>query len=254
MNDVGVSYGCSILSLLAVESKMDNAFKEEFENFIEKFKNDFQKSSLSDDSIKRNLKDILHWRIKFIKWVVNKTIDPKEIIPEAIDQLAGLGGAIEFAVIAEAIGESFNITKQLASNKHLKSDTENDLWEPELQKIEDLNTDAFITAMQTFPPAFKEYVGASLVVEWILLVVYLMRDKELPVNAKHLSWLNEKLKFANRIYGAFPKYLEYWMSALNKGEESISLPDLLLSGPVMSDEDYNFYLEKKAHFNAWNQK
>lgn len=27
--------------------------------------------------------------------------------------------------------------------------------------------------------------------------------------------------------------------------------DFLLSGPVMSNEDYNHFLEKKNHFNQW---
>ena len=40
---------------------------------------------------------------------------------------------------------------------------------------------------------------------------------------------------------------------VGKNQKMNRIQKLLLKAPVMSDEDYNFYLEKRNHFNQWNQ-
>jgi len=38
-----------------------------------------------------------------------------------------------------------------------------------------------------------------------------------------------------------------------KNNKKNKIQKLLLQAPTMSDEDYNLYLEKRNHFNQWNQ-
>ncbi len=47
----------------------------------------------------------------------------------------------------------------------------------------------------------------------------------------------------------FPYKKEYVKK--EKEEELTDFQDFLLSAPIMTDEDYDFYLEKKQDFNQW---
>lgn len=255
MQEAGINSGYSILSLLEVEDKINPQLQKEFRIFIEAFKDNYQNAPLDISVIKNNLKDLLELRIKCFQWLLKGGFNPSEILPDAIDEFAGLGEDLIFSVIAEAVGDSFNISKGILkkSKDVISSDID---FTKNSQTIEELSAESFIAFLQNAPEVLKELVAYSLVSEWILVVVYLMRDSELPKNKKHLIWLNDTLNESNRIYVSSAIKLELLpenYSTTKVSSENVSFSDLLLEAPVMSEEDYNFYLNKKEHFNKWNQ-
>ena len=71
--------------------------------------------------------------------------------------------------------------------------------------------------------------------------------------------LNNNLLKLNIPVNFQSKYVEIIILPINNIDDEVDNDELLntdfqnflLSGPVMSNEDFNYFLEKKKHFNQW---
>jgi len=244
----------SVLSLLQHEDELDEEMREEAHAFAEWLKLLLLDNDIDEQKVGNSLKRVLEFRIKAIQWLQKHDIEYGDL--KDILDIMDLGNDPLFGVVAEPAGDSISLMK--ATFEHLQKAV--DLGQLEsLADVGEISIEQLGASISILPPAVqqivKNYLGSSLMIEFCLIGIFMMKDDMVKKDAALLKKFSEWLNKYNQLYLVSCKasqLLPADYQIASKSETVSHLQQILINGPVMSDEEYEYFLEKRAHFNKWN--